>query len=59
MVVPELLCSTCFGLPKIGRDERIISTLWRQWGWSYFKEMIYLKNPLKRAFYAEMCRLER
>lgn len=40
-------------------DERIVSTLWRQLGWSHFKEIIYINEPLKRDFYAEMCRLER
>ncbi len=44
---------------EVFEDERIVSTLWRQLGWSHFKEMIYLKDPLKRDFYAELCRIER
>lgn len=28
-------------------------------GWSHFKEIIYIKDHLKREFYAEMCRLEK
>ena len=40
-------------------DESIVSTLWRQLSWSHFKEIIYLKDDLKRDFYAEMCRVER
>jgi predicted nuclease of restriction endonuclease-like (RecB) superfamily len=40
-------------------DFQIVSTLSRQLGWSHFKEIIYLKEPLKREFYAEMCRLEK
>ena len=40
-------------------DEEIVSTLWRQLSWSHFKEIIYLKKPLQREFYAEMCRVER
>ena len=37
----------------------IVSTLSRQLAWSHFLEIIYLKDDLKRDFYAEMCRLER
>tara|TARA_R110002072_G_scaffold238329_1_gene395671 strand:- start:4203 stop:5273 length:1071 start_codon:yes stop_codon:yes gene_type:complete len=40
-------------------DESIVSTLWRQLGWSHFKEIIYLKQPLQMQFYAQMCRHER
>ncbi len=41
------------------QDEQIVSTPWRQLGWSHFKEVIYLKEPLQMEFYAEMCRVER
>ena len=40
-------------------DERIVSTLSRQLGWSHFVEIIPLEEDLKRDFYAEMCRIER
>ena len=40
-------------------DEGIVSTLSRQLAWSHFRELIYLKEPLARDFYAEMCRIER
>jgi predicted nuclease of restriction endonuclease-like (RecB) superfamily len=40
-------------------DAEIVSTLSRQLAWSHFLEIIYLKDDLKRDFYAEMCRLER
>lgn len=40
-------------------DESIVSTLSRQLAWSHFLELIYLKDPLARDFYAEMCRIER
>lgn len=40
-------------------DDRIVSTLSRQLSWSHFKEIIYLKQPLQKEFYAEMCRVER
>lgn len=40
-------------------DVQIVSTLSRQLSWSHFKEIIYLKEPLQKEFYAEMCRVER
>lgn len=39
-------------------DGEIVSTLSRQLAWSHFLAIIYLKDPLQRDFYAEMCRLE-
>ncbi len=44
---------------EIFSDEQIVSTLWRQFTWSHFREFIYIKEPLKREFYIEICRLER
>jgi predicted nuclease of restriction endonuclease-like (RecB) superfamily len=41
------------------RDERIVAALSRQLAWSHFVEIIPMEDPLKRDFYAEMCRLER
>ena len=40
-------------------DVQIVSTMSRQLSWSHFKEIIYLKEPLQKEFYAEMCRVER
>lgn len=40
-------------------DEEIVHTLCGQLGWSHFRQIISLKEPLQREFYAEMCRLER
>lgn len=40
-------------------DIDIVSTLSRQLAWSHFLEIIYIKDDLKRDFYAEMCRLEK
>ena len=39
-------------------DEQIVAALRRQLGWTHFKSIIYLDHPLKRDFYAEMCRTE-
>ena len=40
-------------------DRGIVATLSQQLGWSHFVELITMEDPLKRNFYAEMCRLER
>jgi predicted nuclease of restriction endonuclease-like (RecB) superfamily len=39
-------------------DIQIVSTLSRQLAWSHFLELIYLKDPLQRDFYAQMCAQE-
>jgi predicted nuclease of restriction endonuclease-like (RecB) superfamily len=40
-------------------DEQIVAALLRQLGWTHFKLIVPIHDPLKRAFYAEMCRVER
>lgn len=40
-------------------DENIVAALRRQLGWTHSKAIIPMTDPLKRAFYAEMCRIER
>ncbi len=40
-------------------DENIVSALRRQLSWTHFRELIAFDDPLKRDFYAEMCRIER
>ncbi len=40
-------------------DGEIVSTLSRQLSWSHFIEILQLKDPLQRDFYAELCRIER
>jgi predicted nuclease of restriction endonuclease-like (RecB) superfamily len=40
-------------------DREIVYALSRQLGWTQFRSLIYLDDPLKRDFYAEMCRIER
>jgi predicted nuclease of restriction endonuclease-like (RecB) superfamily len=39
-------------------DLKIVQTLSGKLSWSHFAELIYLDNPTKRDFYAEMARLE-
>jgi predicted nuclease of restriction endonuclease-like (RecB) superfamily len=40
-------------------DEQIVVTLSRQLSWSHFIAILPIKDPIKRDFYAEMCRLEK
>jgi predicted nuclease of restriction endonuclease-like (RecB) superfamily len=40
-------------------DERIVNALSTQLGWTHFRHIIAIDDPLKRDFYAEMCRIER
>jgi predicted nuclease of restriction endonuclease-like (RecB) superfamily len=39
-------------------DAEIVAALLRQLGWTHFTLLIPMKEPLKREFYAEMCRIE-
>lgn len=39
-------------------EEEILATLIRQLSWSHFVEILSVKDPLARDFYAEMCRME-
>jgi predicted nuclease of restriction endonuclease-like (RecB) superfamily len=39
-------------------DFEIVSALRTQLGWTHFRQIIALEDPLKRDFYAEMCRIE-
>jgi predicted nuclease of restriction endonuclease-like (RecB) superfamily len=40
-------------------DENIVVTLSQQLSWSHFIEILPLKQPLEREYYAELCRVER
>jgi predicted nuclease of restriction endonuclease-like (RecB) superfamily len=40
-------------------DENIVATLSQQLSWSHFVEILPLKQPLEREYYAELCRIER
>lgn len=44
---------------EIFPEAEIVSALPRQLSWSHFLEIIYLKDPLQRDFYIEMCRIEK
>ena len=38
-------------------DEKILATLSQTLSWSHFVELLPIKDPLARDFYAEMCRI--
>lgn len=40
-------------------NKEIVYSLSRQLGWTHFRQIIYLKDELRREFYSEMCCLER
>jgi len=50
---PAIQFCQCFS------DQEIVSTLSTQLSWSHFVELLPIKDPLARDFYAEMCRIER
>lgn len=39
-------------------DREILTALRTKLGWTHFRHIIYLDDPLQRDFYAEMCRME-
>ena len=39
-------------------DEEILHALCAKLGWSHFRQLVHMDDPLKRGFYAEMCRIE-
>jgi predicted nuclease of restriction endonuclease-like (RecB) superfamily len=40
-------------------EEQIVAALLRQLGWTHFVLLIPIKEPLKRDFYAQLCRVEK
>lgn len=49
----------CMQLAAVFPDESIVYTVCRQLSWSHLRLVIYLDDPLKRAFYLELCIHER
>jgi len=39
-------------------EEKIVHAPSAQLGWIHLRQIVYLADPMKRDFYAEMCRLE-
>ena len=40
-------------------DQAIVNALRTQLSWTHFRELTAIEDPLKREFYAELCRAER
>ena len=40
-------------------NDEIVNALRSQLSWTHFRELLSIDDPLKREFYAEMCRVER
>ncbi|MCX5894470.1 MAG: PDDEXK nuclease domain-containing protein [Proteobacteria bacterium] len=43
---------------EVYSDQKIVHALSAQLSWTHLRQIIYLADPLKRDFYAEMCRIE-
>jgi predicted nuclease of restriction endonuclease-like (RecB) superfamily len=46
-------------LAEVFPDPEIVSALRSQLGWTHFRQLIAIADPLKRDFYTEMCRVQR
>ena len=44
---------------EVFSDPKIVHALSGQLSWTHLRRIIYLDDPLKRDFYAEMCRIEK
>lgn len=55
----EKLLRHCMQFAVVFPDEEIVSALRRQLSWTHIRMIIYINDPLKRAFYVELCQLER
>jgi predicted nuclease of restriction endonuclease-like (RecB) superfamily len=47
------------GFSAVFPDAAIVAALLRELGWTHFTMLIPIQDPLKREFYAEMCRVDR
>jgi predicted nuclease of restriction endonuclease-like (RecB) superfamily len=49
----------CIRFAEVFSDERIVYALRRQLSWTHIRMLIFIEEPLKRAFYIELCKLEK
>lgn len=57
--IGDRILKDILGMERADYGKQIVQTLAGQLGWSHFVQIIVLDDPLKRDFYAEMCRIER
>lgn len=48
----------CLRAAETFSEEEIVSAARRQLSWTHIKSLMYIKDPLERQFYMEMCRIE-
>ncbi|HBA88424.1 MAG TPA: hypothetical protein DCZ75_10695 [Geobacter sp.] len=48
----------CLRFAETFTDEQIVSALRRQLNWTHIKTLIYIDDPLKPDFYAQIAQLE-
>jgi predicted nuclease of restriction endonuclease-like (RecB) superfamily len=49
----------CLRFAEIFPDQEIVYTLCRQLSWSHLRILFFMDDTIKRAFYIEMCKLEK
>ncbi|MBF0493182.1 MAG: DUF1016 family protein [Deltaproteobacteria bacterium] len=49
----------CLRFAEVIPDQEIVYTLCRQLSWSHLRILFFIEDPLKRAFYIEICKLEK
>lgn len=49
----------CMQFAQTFSDEQIVYTLCRELSWSHLRLVMFIDDPLKRAFYIEMCKIEK
>lgn len=48
----------CLRVAETFAEDEIVSAMRRQFTWTHIKTLCYVKDPLARQFYMEMCRIE-
>ena len=48
----------CLRVAETFSEDEILSAVRRQFSWTHIKTLCYIKDPLARQFYMEMCRIE-